>query len=197
MTDQNTNETEQSITMIEENADQEIKKPSGNVVKDYIFLFSIAGGITLLDQITKLIVVENIQYGGRWMPLDWLSPYFQIVNWRNTGAAFGMFQNGSLFFTILAIIVPVIIIYYFPQIPKNEWPLRLALSMQMGGALGNLADRLQYGYVVDFIAVGNFPVFNIADSSIFMGVVILLVGIWVLERKEKKSLATQEQIVSE
>jgi signal peptidase II len=65
--------------------------------------------------------------------------------------------------------------------------MRIALAMQMGGAIGNLIDRLRFGPVTDFIAVGAFPVFNIADASITVGVAILLLYLWILERKEKAS----------
>ncbi|HSB02452.1 MAG TPA: signal peptidase II, partial [Anaerolineales bacterium] len=70
-----------------------------------------------------------------------------------------------------------------------DWPLRLAMSMQMGGAIGNLIDRLTVGRVTDFISIGTFPVFNIADSSISVGCVVLLLGVWWQERLAKKAKA--------
>jgi signal peptidase II len=72
--------------------------------------------------------------------------------------------------------------------------MRIAISMQMGGALGNLIDRLRFGPVTDFIAVGAFPVFNIADSSITVGVGILLLNLWLLERKEKAEASAGDQV---
>jgi len=86
------------------------------------------------------------------------------------------------FITVLAIVVAIAIVYYYPQVPRADWPLRLAMGMQLGGAMGNLIDRLTQGFVTDFISVGNFPVFNVADSSISMGVAILLFGMWFKER---------------
>ena len=71
----------------------------------------------------------------------------------------------------------------FPTISESDFFFRLALSLQMAGAAGNLFDRLTFGYVTDFISVGRFPVFNIADSCITMGVVVLLLGMWIEERK--------------
>jgi signal peptidase II len=97
-----------------------------------------------------------------------------------------MFQQGNMVFTVLAFIVIAAIIYYYPQISSVDWPLRLAMSMQMGGAIGNLVDRLTIGHVTDFISVGKFPVFNIADSSISVGCVVLLLGVWWQERVAKK-----------
>ncbi|MEK6221627.1 MAG: signal peptidase II [Chloroflexota bacterium] len=179
-------EQNEILENIEENIiEQTAKKDFKEFLSDYIYLAGIAGSILLLDQWTKTLVRTSLTFGDSWMPLEWLAPYLRIVHWRNTGAAFGIFQQGSVLFTILAIVVTLVIIYYFPQVPKKEWPLRIAMSMQLGGAMGNLVDRLQLGHVTDFIAVGNFPVFNVADSSITVGAVILFVGIWILERQEK------------
>ena len=161
-------------------------------------MFTIAGVIVALDQWTKWLVRTNIPSTTSWLPesLQWLSPYARIVNWHNTGAAFGMFQNGSMVFTVLAFIVIGAIIYYYPQVDKSDWTLRIAMSMQLAGALGNLIDRLtQDGRVTDFLSVGTFPVFNVADSSISVGTVILLVGIYFQERaamKEKKNAAESQ-----
>ena len=157
-------------------------------VRDYIFLFTIAITIVLLDQITKTIVRQNLEFSQMVIPFgfDWLYPYFYIVHWYNTGAAFGMFQDFSIVFTVLAIIVSVLIIYYFPKISKEDWHLRLALGMQLGGAIGNLIDRVTIGHVTDFIAVGSFPVFNIADASISLGVAVLILGMWLKERDKSE-----------
>ena len=157
-------------------------------LKDYGILFSIAGIIVALDQWTKALVRQTIPTGGSWMPLEWLQPYARIVHWYNRGAAFGLFQNGSLIFASLAVIVSILIIYYFPQVPARDWTMRLAMGMQLAGAVGNLIDRiLQDGMVTDFISVGKFAVFNIADASISVGVGILLLGAWFKERKQKRN----------
>ncbi|WKZ35347.1 MAG: signal peptidase II [Anaerolineales bacterium] len=154
-------------------------------------LFSAAGVLVALDQWTKWLVRENIGFGGQWLPdsLAWLSPYARIVHWYNSGAAFGMFQNGNMVFTVLAFIVIAAIIYYYPHVENEDWTLKLAMGLQLAGASGNLIDRLMMGKVTDFISVGVFPVFNIADASITVGVIILLFGVWLKERKEKKSMA--------
>src|SRR3989304_7667593 len=130
-----------------------------------------------------------------WLPesLIWLSPYARIVHWYNSGAAFGMFQNGNLIFTILAFIVIGAIIYYFPYVEADDWTLKLAMGLQLGGAAGNVIDRLMMGKVTDFISVGTFPVFNVADSSISVGVVVLLLGVWVKERNDRKQNNTVEE----
>ena len=166
-------------------------------LKEYWMLFTIAGIIIILDQITKAIIRANIPFGGQWMPLDWLSPYFRFVHWQNTGAAFGLFQGGGLVFGILAVIVTAFIVIYYPQIPKDEKLMRVAISMQLGGAIGNLIDRILFGPVTDFISVGSFPVFNIADSSITVGVGLLILALWLAEqreRREKKANGQSESV---
>ena len=107
----------------------------------------------------------------------------------NSGAAFGMFQNGNLVFTILAFIVIAAILYYYPSVEANDWTLKLAMGLQLGGAVGNLIDRLIMQKVTDFISIWNFPVFNIADASISVGVVVLLLGLWLKDREEKMKAA--------
>ncbi len=157
------------------------------LVKDYLTLFGVAGTIIGLDQWTKWLVRENIEFGSQWLPerVDWLYPYARFVNWHNSGAAFGIFQNGNMVFTILAIVVIGAIIYYYPAVDTEDWTLKLAMALQLGGAAGNLTDRLMVGKVTDFISIGVFPVFNVADSAITTGVVILLLGIWIKEKQEK------------
>src|SRR4030067_1795107 len=99
-----------------------------------------------------------------------MEPYARIVHWKNTGAAFGLLQGFGGVFTILGLLVSIAILFYFPQVPTREWTLRLAMGLQLGGAVGNLIDRITQGYVTDFISVGTLPVFNVADSSISLGV---------------------------
>ena len=155
--------------------------------KDYAVLFLITGTIVILDQLTKYIVRTNLPYGQVYRPELWLSQYVRIVHWSNTGAAFGLFQDMSIVFTVLGFIVAGVIIYYFPRVPREEWLIRAALALQMGGALGNLVDRLfRDGQVTDFISVGNFPVWNIADASISVGAAILFVTLWDRERKDRQ-----------
>jgi signal peptidase II len=166
-------------------------------IRDYLILFTFAGVVVGLDQVTKYWVRRNLDFQEFWAPWDWLLPYARIVHWKNTGAAFGMFQNMNTVFMILAVIVSIVIIYYFPRIPRSEWYLRLALCLQFSGAVGNLIDRIHQGYVTDFVSVGTFAVFNVADACISMGVVVMLIGLWFKERQTKaeaeKIEATQQE----
>jgi signal peptidase II len=161
----------------------------------YLPFLLIASLIIALDQWTKTLVRENIPFGGTWLPngWDWLSPYARIVHWQNSGAAFGLFQNGNLVFSVLAIIVIIVIIYYYPQVDPADWSLRVAMAMQTAGAAGNLLDRLMHQEVTDFISVGIFPVFNVADASITVGVAVLLLGVWIKERAERREQLTENR----
>lgn len=169
-----------------------------NLIQKYWQIIVIAVAIVVLDQWTKSVVRTSIPLGERWMPdwLLWLSPYARLVHWYNTGAAFGMFKEGSMVFTVLAFIVVGLILYFYPQVEGADWPLRVAMSMQLGGAIGNLIDRLTIGHVTDFISVGTFPVFNVADASISVGAAVLLLGVWIIERNEKKNRKLSEENTS-
>jgi signal peptidase II len=174
-----------------------------NYWRDYLSLLLIAGIIVGLDQWTKVLVRANIPLGGDWLPtwLAWLMPYARIRYWYNSGAAFGFFQNGNTIFSTLAIIVDCFILYYIPRTSREDWWLRLAMALQFAGATGNLVDRLFFHHVTDFISVGSFAVFNVADSSISVGVAVLVLGVWLKERADKKRAAmvpaTEENLKSE
>jgi signal peptidase II len=160
---------------------------------DYVYLIVFSGSIVALDQWTKFLVRTHLAFQEAWAPWEWLIPYARIVHWNNTGAAFGMLQGFGSVFTVLAIIVSLVILYYFPQVPRRDWVLRLALGLQLAGAVGNLIDRLTIGSVTDFISVGNFAVFNVADASISVGVVVLVIAMWLKEREERAEQNDSEQ----
>jgi len=148
------------------------------IIDKYGFLLAVAGVVYFLDQLTKILVRANLPLGDMWSPWSWLMPYARIIHISNMGAAFGMLPGLRDIFTILAFLVAIAILYYFPQVPRSDWTLRLAMGLQFGGALGNLTDRLHQGYVTDFLSVGNFPVLNVADASISIGVAVLVLSMW-------------------
>jgi signal peptidase II len=125
----------------------------------------------------------------------------QITYVTNTGAAFGLFPNWSQLFIAVAVIVIVALVWYYFQLPDGQWLMHVALGLQLGGATGNFIDRLRFGgSVVDFIDLNfwplrRWPVFNVADSSIVVGVALLtLLMMWEERREERASrqLATAE-----
>lgn len=160
---------------------------------DYLVLFSIAAVLVILDQLSKSWVRQNLAYGEVFHPELWLSQFVRLVHVKNTGAAFGMFQHLGDVFKVLSFVISAVIIYYFPQIPRQDWVIRVAMGMMLGGAVGNLIDRLIQGHVTDFVSVGSFPVFNVADASISTGVVVLFFGLWIQENRKKEDPGSDDQ----
>jgi signal peptidase II len=133
-----------------------------------------AGVVVALDQVTKQIADSRV---GRGDAVDVL-PGLQITNTRNTGVAFGAFEGAGLLVAILIGISLLLLLAYFWRHRDMPW-LWLPVGMLLGGALGNLADRAREGAVIDFIDPVAWPAFNVADSCIVIGVLVLL---WVVER---------------
>jgi len=155
------------------------------MIKRYGFLVVTSGLVVALDQLSKGLVRATLSLGESWNPFPILSPYINITHWQNNGAAFGLFQSGGTLFMIVAFAVSGIIIYYYGQALPGNRLLRVALSLQLGGAIGNLIDRVRQGPVTDFIHVTNFPIFNVADSSISVGVALLALTM-LLERRPER-----------
>ena len=162
-------------------------------LRDTITLLGFSGLIVAVDQWTKYLVRSRLALGETWSPWPWLDPYARVIHWNNTGAAFGMLPSAGLIFTIVAILVCLAVLYYFPRVPATQWALRAALVLQFAGALGNLIDRLMLGTVTDFISVGTFAVFNVADASISVGVAVLVAGMWLEERRKPRGAIAQAE----
>lgn len=164
----------------------------------YWELILISGVVIILDQILKYIVRTNLQLRETWMPLKWLEPYARIIHWKNTGVAFGLFQGRGWLFTIIGLVVVVMILLIYRRTLDHKRYWRIALALQLGGALGNLIDRInpKLGYVVDFIWIGNFPVFNVADMAIVGGALILIIGMWMTDEAAKEAVAEGNDAVS-
>lgn len=107
-----------------------------------------------------------------------ISNFFQLTYIENSGIAFGMFSGGSVIFTVAAIIATVLVIWYLWKVRNGRFSLKLSLAIILGGAIGNLIDRLLFGKVVDFldfsIAGLHWPVFNVADSSVTIGIFLFI-----------------------
>lgn len=134
--------------------------------------------VLILDQTSKLWIDASL----RLYESIKVIPFFNLTYVHNTGAAFSLLSEAGgwqrWFFAVLAIIISVVLTVWLARLEKNETWLAVALSLVLGGALGNLIDRLLYGYVIDFLDVyykqWHWPAFNIADSAISIGVVMLL-----------------------
>ena len=166
-------------------------------LKDYAVLLVFAGLIILFDQLTKSWVRSSLALGEIWVPWESTLPFVRIVHWYNTGVAFGMLQGMGYLFIALHIAVAIAILYFFPRVSTSDWALRIALVLQLGGAIGNLIDRVTLGHVTDFVWIGWFPVFNVADASISVGVAVLLLGVWLQDRRQQKSTEHDLQGASE
>jgi signal peptidase II len=143
----------------------------------YGYLIAVAAAVFTLDQASKAVVKSTMELG-EVIPL--IPPFLDLHYITNRGVAFGLFTAiGDVFVPVAIAIMTVIVIYYRGLEGRRLW-LRTALALQLGGALGNLLDRLRYGAVVDFLdfhidAINfHWPVFNLADTAIVVGVGILL-----------------------
>lgn len=145
-------------------------------------LLVVAAVAVVLDQISKRLIEARVELGQTVDIAGFLSPYLTFTHTNNSGAAFSILQQGGAIFFVVGGIVTLLILYYAPRLPPKDWLSRVALGMQLGGAMGNLIDRSRIGVVTDFIHFQipqinfDWPVFNIADSCIVVGVIILFVS---------------------
>lgn len=162
-------------------------------LRERLSLLWIAGLVLTLDQVSKATIEAAMPLYSSYAPFPAIAALFRITHVPNTGTAFGLFQNGSLFFGIMAVLVAVGIVYYNFVLEGGQQLLRVALGLQLGGALGNLFDRLRLGHVTDFLDFGPWPIFNLADTAIVAGAVLLgwLVLQEAREEKRAKELAAQ------
>jgi len=133
----------------------------------------IAALVVLTDQISKYVVTRTMTPYQEWAPIPAIQRLFAITYVTNTGAAFGIFPQASTVFAVVAVVVVIALFFYNRQLESGQWLLRLSLGLQLGGAVGNLIDRLTRGFVVDFIHFKLWPVWNVADASIVVGVALM------------------------
>src|SRR5712692_11240763 len=145
----------------------------------------VALTVFVLDRLTKAWVSENIPLGTA-RPV--VGDYVRIVHTQNTGAAFGLLPERTTLLSVLSVVAVLAIVYYYRQFANSSPLISATLGMQLGGAFGNLLDRVTQGYVVDFVDVGipsgiRFWAFNVADSSIVLGILCVTLLLWQEERK--------------
>lgn len=141
----------------------------------------------LIDQITKYIIATSMAVGDSF---NVVGDFLRITSHRNYGAAWGMLQDRMVFFYIVTIIVIGFIIYFYKNEAGFNPLMQFGLTLVFAGAVGNFIDRLFRGNVVDFIDTTiinyDFPIFNVADSCLTVGVMMLIIVMFQIERKEKK-----------
>jgi signal peptidase II len=165
-------------------------------------LGGLAAFFITVDQVTKWLVRQNLAIGQEWMPVSALSRIFTITRVQNTGVAFGQMAGLGWLFMLVNLAVLVIIVIYYPRIPRGAWALRFAAALILAGDLGNIIDRvrtmafiaqgtgnlwtaLPRASVTDFMDFKIWPVFNVADMCVVAGVMILAVTLWQAEKAEK------------
>lgn len=150
--------------------------------------------LLVLDQITKQLIVNRFQLGES---VSVFPDFFNITYIRNTGAAFGILADTPdafriPFFFAIPLIALGIIVYTFKKLPPDDWRTSSALTMILSGAIGNLIDRVRFGYVVDFLDFhwkyeSHYPAFNVADSAICVGVGLMLIDIFATKPNKDKN----------
>lgn len=153
-------------------------------------LAAVAGTVLLLDQLTKVYIDRSFAL---YESVEVVPNFFHITYLRNKGAAFGLLADSAFripFFITVSLLAVAMIFWYFRQLPPDQVGQQWGLSLVLGGALGNLVDRIRLGEVIDFLDVHwyrhHWPAFNIADSAICVGVGLLLLCMWRFERREKQ-----------
>lgn len=141
--------------------------------KNFLQLFiTVIIIVAVLDQITKMLVLKLL-----YSPVQLIPNFLSLSYTTNKGIIFGFLQNFSWIPIFISFIVIVIIIFYYDQLPKTKTG-QILWAMIMGGAIGNLLDRILQGHVIDFISFSFWPSFNIADSAITIGIVGLIIYLW-------------------
>ncbi len=145
--------------------------------------FFVASFVFLLDRVTKIAAVSNLSYG---QSIKILPNIFHFTFILNNGTAFGLLRGQNAALALLSVSAITLIIFYLLKHKSQGFGVSLALGLILGGALGNLFDRVRFGYVIDFLDFRVWPVFNVADSTITIGTVILA---WnILRRSCTRSL---------
>ncbi|MCS7178748.1 MAG: signal peptidase II [Anaerolineae bacterium] len=154
-----------------------------------LILITIAALTVALDQATKSWIVAHMSLGESREVAPWLNAIFSLTYVTNTGIAFGLFQGLGDVLLIVALLAVGAMFIYYRHLPPGPLLLPIALGLQLGGALGNLIDRLTRGAVVDFIDLNfwplhHWPIFNLADASIVTGVALLV--LMILSKKDRR-----------
>jgi len=153
-------------------------------------LYAVGLLILAADQFTKFAAVRLLPVGES-QPL--LGAYLSLTVQRNTGAAFGMFPAATTALIALAAIIITFIAVWGPQLAKSTRLLTVGLGMALGGAAGNLIDRLRLGYVLDFLDLHFWPVFNVADIGITCGAILVVIALFLRARTNQRDNPTSTQ----
>lgn len=170
--------------------------PQRATMKDRVVLLLVAALVVILDQLSKAYIIQTLPLYQSWAPFPSLVAFFRITHATNTGIAFGLFPNIGWLVGVMAVVVTAAVLYFNDHVTSDSLWVRVALGLIVGGALGNLIDRIRIGHVTDFLDFGPWPVFNLADLAIVSGAVLLA---WLVMREERlaKEAAQVEPAPSE
>ncbi len=153
----------------------------------------VAALLMALDQLSKYLVSTLLPLGGVWSPFPGETPIFRIVYTYNTGVAFGLFKELGPVFIVIALLVAGVILFYSRRLQSDQWLTCASLGLMLGGAVGNVIDRIRLGHVIDFIDVGigrtRWYTSNLADVSIVLGVILLGLATLLDERTHQRNKA--------
>ncbi|NPA90891.1 MAG: signal peptidase II [Chloroflexi bacterium] len=166
--------------------------------------WGVIGGVAALvlvaDQLTKAWIRAHIPMYDAIYPLPWARAFFRLTHLTNTGVAFGFFRDSSLLFVLIGAVIFLTVLLYAHHLPWQRRGVQIAVGLQLGGALGNLLDRMLRGQVTDFLdfflvrgeRVYHYPPFNLADAAIVVGVAILILCLWREEREASRAVTLNE-----
>ena len=141
--------------------------------RTYLILFALS--LILIDQSTKFIVSSRLVIAERWDILNPIKDYFSIVFVSNPGIFFGLFEKYGEVFLYFSILISAVIVYGYPKV-KGRLSIQVGLIFILSGAIGNVIDRLLYGYVVDILLLANYLVVNLADIFVITGLILVAWG---------------------
>lgn len=161
-------------------------------VQRLLWLGAIIASVILLDQMIKRVMVDWIGPSADQHRVELLGSWVAFEYLENRGAAFGLFSQGTTLLAIISVIIVLVAFGAMVHYARNEFWLALGIALIIGGAIGNAIDRFARAYVVDYIAIGRFWKFNLADSAVTVGVVIAFICLWIAENKSNHHDSIQE-----
>lgn len=164
-----------------------------NILQRTLWLGTVIIGLVLADQLVKRWIVDWIGPGRATSRVEMLGSFVAFEYLENRGAAFGMFQQGTTLLAIVSLVIIAVGIGAMVRYAGREFWLAASIALIMGGAIGNAIDRITRGYVVDYIAIGRFWKFNLADSAITVGVILTFILLWRAEADHNIANEIQEQ----
>lgn len=162
-----------------------------SLIRRVLWLLALIMAIVLLDQLIKRVMIDWIGPDASEHRRELIGSIFAFEYLENRGSAFGMFQQGTAVLTVISILIIVVAIVGMVRFAITDLWLALGISLIVGGAIGNAIDRITRGYVVDYIAIGNFWKFNFADAAVTIGAILTFILLWRADSANANAQDTQ------